>query len=53
MKLTTLLLTTLLFTNVSFAKRIKLAVLAPEGTTYAETLKKMAKEIKKKTNTNN
>lgn len=42
----------LLLTILSFsvhAKKIKLAIVAPEGTTYANTLKKMSKEIKKAT----
>jgi TRAP-type C4-dicarboxylate transport system substrate-binding protein len=40
----------LLSVNTVWAKKIKIGVLAPEGTTYANTLKKMAKEIKKATN---
>jgi TRAP-type transport system periplasmic protein len=38
-----------LFICSAQAKKFKLAILAPEGTTYATTLKKMAKEIKKAT----
>lgn len=48
MKKTIFLMTTLFLTN-AFAKTLKLAIVAPEGTTYATTLKKMSKEIKDKT----
>lgn len=40
----------LIFSLNSFAVKIKIAVLAPEGTSWANSLKKMSKEIKKTTN---
>jgi TRAP-type C4-dicarboxylate transport system substrate-binding protein len=47
--ISTLVLGTLLSANVS-ALTLKVGVLAPEGTNWSNNLKKMAKEIKKKTN---
>ena len=40
---------TLTFAATTQAKTLKIGVLAPEGTTWAKNLKKMAKEIKKAT----
>ena len=44
------LLTVLLFSFNASAVTIKLATLVPKGTSWAKTLKKMSKEIKKETN---
>ena len=37
------------FSHSTFAQKIKLATIVPKGTSWAKTLKKMTKEIKKKT----
>lgn len=44
------LVSALLITGSAYGKTLKIGVLAPEGTTWAKNLKKMAKEIKKATN---
>ncbi|CBW25605.1 putative ABC transporter periplasmic solute-binding protein [Halobacteriovorax marinus SJ] len=41
---------TLLFCTSAFGVTLKVGVLAPEGTNWANSLKKMAKEIREKTN---
>lgn len=43
------LLISILCLSTAYAKTFKLAIVAPEGTTYAKTLKKFSKEVKKKT----
>ncbi|OUR98499.1 hypothetical protein A9Q84_03555 [Halobacteriovorax marinus] len=47
--ISTIILAALFCTNVS-ALKIKVGVLAPEGTNWSKNLKRMAKEIKQKTN---
>ena len=44
-----LIIVLILFSTSIFAQKIKLAVLAPEGTSWSNSLKHMAKEIKKET----
>lgn len=46
---TSLMMTILCFSQNSFALTLKIGALAPEGTTWAKNLKKMSREIKKKT----
>jgi TRAP-type transport system periplasmic protein len=50
MTITFITLMAFTFSNAVFAVTLKIGVLAPEGTTWAKNLKKMAKEIKKATN---
>lgn len=45
-----LFIATFLLLNIAFGKTFKISTLAPEGTTWANNLKKLAKEIKSKTN---
>ncbi|MCB9061333.1 MAG: TRAP transporter substrate-binding protein DctP [Halobacteriovoraceae bacterium] len=47
-----LILVCLIFTTTGFAEKLKVGVLAPEGTTWAINLKKMSKEIKDATEGN-
>jgi TRAP-type C4-dicarboxylate transport system substrate-binding protein len=44
------LLTILIFALPTYAIKLKIGVLAPEGTNWAKHMKKMAKEVKKATN---